>query len=161
MQDVVYGQHAWVYVIMWTKLALVSLFCKSQRFKQQISKFYPHVISTEASYHIYTSHWLVINVWPIFIKFGTVTQIGPLQGTDHQNFEFLKIGDGGGCHLENHKIAISQQRIDWSSWNFSRLCKMGLLTIHTVKNLNFQNPGWLLHLWQATDWYKCSSWPLC
>ena len=82
MQDVVYGQHAWMYVIMWTKLALVSLFCKSQRFKQQISKFYPHVISTEASYHIYTSQWLVINVWPIFIKFGTVTQIGPLQGTD-------------------------------------------------------------------------------
>ena len=35
---------------------------KATASEQQVSKFYPHVISTEASYHIYTSEWLVINV---------------------------------------------------------------------------------------------------
>jgi len=38
-------------------------------------------------------------VWPILMKFGTVSHIGPLQG---KNLEVLKIQDGGGCHLENH-----------------------------------------------------------
>jgi len=39
------------------------------------------------------------------MKFGMVTQIGPLRGggTDHQNFEFFKNQDGVGRHLENHK----------------------------------------------------------
>jgi len=37
------------------------------------------------------------------MKFGTVTQIGPLRGTDRENFEFFKNQDGGGRHLENHK----------------------------------------------------------
>jgi len=37
------------------------------------------------------------------MKFGIVTQTRPLQRTDRQNFEFLKIQDGGGRHLENHK----------------------------------------------------------
>jgi len=32
-----------------------------------------------------------------------VTHIGPLQRTDRLNFEFLKIQDGAGHHLENHK----------------------------------------------------------
>jgi len=32
-----------------------------------------------------------------------VTQTGPLQRIDRQNFEFLKIQDGGGRHIENHK----------------------------------------------------------
>jgi len=26
---------------------------------------------------------------------------------------------------------------------------------------SFENPSQLLHLWQATDWYKCGSWLLC
>jgi len=37
------------------------------------------------------------------MKFGTMMHIGPLQRKDHQNFEFLKIQDGGSRHLGNHK----------------------------------------------------------
>jgi len=37
------------------------------------------------------------------MKFGTTTHIGPLQWTDRQNLEFLKIQDGGSRHFENHK----------------------------------------------------------
>jgi len=37
------------------------------------------------------------------MKCGTVTHIGPLHGIVRKNFEFLKIQDGGGRHLENHK----------------------------------------------------------
>ena len=37
------------------------------------------------------------------MKFGTVTHIGLLQETESKNFEFLKIQDSGGRHLENHK----------------------------------------------------------
>jgi len=37
------------------------------------------------------------------MKFGKVTHIGPLQGIVCKNFEFLKIQDGGGRHLENQK----------------------------------------------------------
>ena len=39
----------------------------------------------------------------MLMKFGMVTQIGPLRGIDRQNFEFFKKQDGGGRHLENHK----------------------------------------------------------
>ena len=39
--------------------------------------------------------------------------------------------------LKNTKIAILQQRNDRSSRNFARLCKMGLLTAHTVKKIEF------------------------
>jgi len=37
------------------------------------------------------------------MKFSIVTLIGPLQRKSRQNFEFLKIQDGGSRHLENHK----------------------------------------------------------
>jgi len=37
------------------------------------------------------------------MKFGTMTRIGPLQRIDRENFEFLKIQDGGSRHLENYK----------------------------------------------------------
>jgi len=37
------------------------------------------------------------------------------------------------------KIAISQQRFDRSSRNLARWCEMSLLTVQTVKNLNFKN----------------------
>jgi len=42
-------------------------------------------------------------------------------------------------NLKITKIAISHQRIDRSSRNLARLCKMSLLTAQTVKNLNFWN----------------------
>jgi len=32
-----------------------------------------------------------------------MTHFGPLQWIDHKNFEFLKIHDGGGSHLEKYK----------------------------------------------------------
>jgi len=44
-----------IYKIIQTKLASVSLFVKATALKQQISKFYPNIISTETSYHIYIS----------------------------------------------------------------------------------------------------------
>jgi len=37
------------------------------------------------------------------MKFDVMTHIGPLQRIGRQNFEFLKIQDGGSRHLENHK----------------------------------------------------------
>jgi len=38
------------------------------------------------------------------MKFGKLTQVGPLRGANlRQNFEFFKNQDGGGRHLENHK----------------------------------------------------------
>jgi len=74
---------------------------------QQISKFYPHIICTEASYHIYTSQWPVTN--------------------RHALSAILKIT----------KIAILRQQIDRSLQNLARLCKMNLLTIQTVKKFEF------------------------
>jgi len=35
--------------------------------------------------------------------FDEIWHIGPLQRIDRENFEFLKIQDGGSRHLENHK----------------------------------------------------------
>jgi len=35
---------------------------KATALKRQMSEFYPHIMSTEASYHIYTGQWPVINV---------------------------------------------------------------------------------------------------
>jgi len=37
------------------------------------------------------------------MKFGALTHIGPLPQTDRLNFELLKIQEGGGRRLENHK----------------------------------------------------------
>jgi len=37
------------------------------------------------------------------MKSGMMTHIGSLQGIVRKNFEFLKIQDGGGRDLENHK----------------------------------------------------------
>jgi len=35
---------------------------KASALKQQIAKFYLQILSTEASYHIYTSQWPVVDV---------------------------------------------------------------------------------------------------
>jgi len=42
-------------------------------------------------------------VWPIVAKFGTVTHFDLLGPTHPENFNILKIQDGGGCHLEKSK----------------------------------------------------------
>jgi len=36
------------------------------------------------------------------MKFGTLTQIGPLQGQITKIFNFSKKQDGGGRYLQNH-----------------------------------------------------------
>ena len=46
------------------------------------------------------NRYISATVWPILMKFGTMTHIGPLQRIDRYNFEFLKIQNGGGRHLE-------------------------------------------------------------
>jgi len=43
---------------------------KAAALKQQISKFHPQILSTEASVHIYFSQWPVINVKAIFCAKG-------------------------------------------------------------------------------------------
>jgi len=37
------------------------------------------------------------------MKFGTLTQIGPLQGTEHQSFHFFKKYGGGRNLQKPHK----------------------------------------------------------
>ena len=52
-----------IIIVLYKQKWLQFLFVvKATAVKQQISKFYPHTLSTEASYHIYTSQWPVINV---------------------------------------------------------------------------------------------------
>ena len=37
--------------------------------------------------------------WPILMKFGRLTQIGPTKRIRRQKFEFFKIQDGGDRHF--------------------------------------------------------------
>ena len=46
------------------KLASVSLLCKTAAFKQQISKFYPQILSTEVSCYIYDKP-RIEKMWPL------------------------------------------------------------------------------------------------
>jgi len=50
---------------------------------------------------------------------------------------FSKTKMAAAAILKTTKIAISQQRIGRSSRNLVRLCKMGLLTVQTVKKFEF------------------------
>jgi len=52
------------------KAASVFFIIKVIALKQQLSKFYPHIISTEASYQIYTSQWPLINVKANFCAYN-------------------------------------------------------------------------------------------
>jgi len=51
--------------------------------------------------HIYAT------VWPILMKFGRVTHIGPLQRRDRENYEVFEIQHGCGLHLENRDISMT------------------------------------------------------
>jgi len=42
------------------------------------------------------------------MQFGMMMHFEPIDLPDRQKFEILQIQDGGGRHLENRKIAISQ-----------------------------------------------------
>ena len=57
---------------------------------------------------------------------------------DRQIFEILQIQDGGGRHLENLKIVISQPRFERFRQNLVRWCSSALLSVPTVKNFKFQ-----------------------
>jgi len=106
------------------------------------------------------NHHISATAWPILMKFGTVTHIGPLQRIVRKKFEFLKIQHGGGRHLKNHKIALSAQRFDRSLRNLVRLCNMGLLTSQTVKKLNFKNPT-RLPFWKPLNHHiSATFWPI-
>jgi len=48
----------------------------------------------------------------------------------------LKIQDGGGRHLENHKNAVKISATVWPIFTkFGISCKMGFLTAPTVKKI--------------------------
>jgi len=49
-------------------------------------------------------------IQPKLTQFGTMMHFEPLDRPNRQKFEILQIQDGGGRHLENRKIAISQPR---------------------------------------------------
>ena len=72
--------------------------------------------------------------------------LAPYSGPTNKINRIFEITDGGvnggGRHLENHKIAMSPQRFDGSLRKLVQRCKMGVLTAPTVKNLNFINPRW-------------------
>ena len=51
------------------------------------------------------------SVWPILMKFGTMTHIGPLQRKD-------------GRHFKNRYIIKSQQPFDWFLLNLARWCTL-------------------------------------
>jgi len=59
----------------------------------------------------------------------------PPTGDISLKFRIFQNQDGGGRNLENHKNRDSLR-------NLASLCKMGLLTVLTVKNWNFQNSRW-------------------
>jgi len=50
---------------------------------------------------------------------------------------FSKTKMAAAAILKTTKIAISQQRIGRSLRNLAQLCKMGLLTVQTVKKFEF------------------------
>jgi len=56
----------------------------------------------------------------ILTQFGTMMHFEPLDRTDRQKFEILQIQDGGGRHLENLKIVISQPRFERFQQNLVR-----------------------------------------
>jgi len=81
-------------------------------------------------------------VWPILIRFGTVTHIGPYNGSTVKISNFRKSEIAAAAILKITKIAISPQRFDRSLRNSVRWCKMGPLTTRLLKKSNFTNPRW-------------------
>jgi len=71
------------------------------------------------------------------LNFGTVKQIGPLQGQTVKISNFSKTKMAAAAIVKIRKIAISPQRFDRSLRNLVSLCKMGLLTVLTVKKFEF------------------------
>ena len=76
-------------------------------------------------------------VLPILMKFGMVTHITYYGGRIVKISNFWKSKMAAAAILKITKIAISPQRFDRSLRNLVRWCKMGLLTVSTVKNFEF------------------------
>jgi len=76
-------------------------------------------------------------VWPILMKFGTLTHISPHSGKAVKISNFWKFNMATAAMLKITKFAIYPQRFDRSSRNLVRWCKMGLLTAPTVKKFEF------------------------
>jgi len=57
-------------------------FVNAAALKQQISEFYPQILRTKASHHIYFSYRPIINIkasflaWNLWIQFGLIREIG-------------------------------------------------------------------------------------
>ena len=66
--------------------------------------------------------------------------------------KFWKSKMAAAAILKITKIAISQQRIDRSSWNLAWWCKMALLTTQTVKNCIWKmQDGWQPPFWKPLN----------
>ena len=77
--------------------------------------------------------------------FDEIWQSGILahyRGSSVKISNFWKSNMAAAAVFKITKIAISPQSFDRSLRNLVRRCKMGLLTSHTVKKLNFKNPKW-------------------
>ena len=102
----------------------------------------PTAVAQSSSF-VFAIRYVVPALWmtavqPILMQFGTMMHFEPLDHPDRQKFEILQIQDGGGCHLENLKIVISQPRFERFRRNLAWWCSLTLLTVPTVKNLKFQ-----------------------
>ena len=81
-------------------------------------------------------------VWPILIRFGTMTHWSLTADLwlKFRIFENPKWRRPPSWKIT--KIAISPQRFDRSLWNLVLWCKMCPLTAPIIKNSNFTNPRW-------------------
>ena len=82
-------------------------------------------------------------VWPIFAKFGTVTHIGPPNGTGSWNFRLLKIQDSGrppSWKIEKSPY-LSRSLSDFDNiWHADAVRPSW--ASQPLKIWNFQNPRW-------------------
>ena len=91
-----------------------------------------HILKKPLNRHICAT------VWWILMKFGTVTQIDPVQQTIVKILNFWLYKVAAAAILKITKIAKSMQRFDQSLRYLVRWCKMGLFAAATVKKFEFQ-----------------------
>ena len=81
---------------------------------------------------------ILTTLWPIAIKFDTLTQFDPLYPSDGKIFKIWKIKTAAAAISKNRKIAISQLRFDRSLRNLVWWHMLTRLTVLTVKMLKFK-----------------------
>jgi len=77
-------------------MASVSLCCKSRHFKQQTSKFYPQILITEPSYHIYINQGHVVNATAGFCRQSTKLLVYPSRHTNDSCKSFPELISNAG-----------------------------------------------------------------